>query len=103
MSLSQRQFMSHESIHKCIAIIWCPSRRTPACPFRCGASGITTLEIASSLQQTVRDNSGAITLSWRHLFLATLLDALVSGVERSLATGLAGHLLASLLVCENVS
>jgi hypothetical protein len=39
----------------------------------------------------------------RHLFLARLLDALLPGVHGALAAGLLGHLLASLLVCVNVS
>lgn len=36
---------------------------------------------------------------WASLFLAALLDTLGTGVKRTLATGLGGHLLASLLVC----
>lgn len=37
------------------------------------------------------------------LFLSTLLDALATGVERALASGLSGQLLASLLVYTAVS
>lgn len=39
----------------------------------------------------------------RGLFLARLLDALLTGVHGALAAGLLGHLLASLLVWEVVS
>ena len=34
-----------------------------------------------------------------YLFLSALLDALVARVHRTLAAGLGGHLLASLLLC----
>lgn len=37
------------------------------------------------------------------LFLSALLDALTTSVEGALATGLLGHLLASLLVCGKKS
>ena len=37
--------------------------------------------------------------SWSPLFLAALLDALATGVERSLAAGLRSQLLSRLLIC----